>query len=317
MSKKKFHPPVTDKRHYIREKAIRFLVGFLAWLGIAVLFYVGFSFFFDTPLEYRMKRSSAAMRVQYDALLSRYDSLETVLDNVVDRDRNVFRILFESEPYDLDAGEEAERWETYEKLLGNSNRQLARELATRVAALEKEADALDASFTTLGRNLSTAGTEVDYIPAIQPVVNPDLTFLTASFGLLIHPFYKTLTPHNGVDYTIPEGSRVFATADGRVKDVRHSNTSSGLSIVISHGDNYETQYNHLSRANVARGQSVRRGDIIGLTGNTGLSLSPHLHYEVRHHGLAVDPIHYFFMELNPFDYRRIRQIARAGMQSFD
>lgn len=310
---KKIRPPHTMPA---RDKVVRVLVRFLAWIGIAVLFYIGFSFFFDTPLEYRMKRSTSSMRREYEALSARYDSLELVLDNVVDRDRNVFRILFESEPYDLDAGH-SDRWQDYEDLLTRNDRQLARELRAKTAALDADAREMDVLFTSLERSVAQAGSAVSYIPAIQPVLNPDLTLLTASFGLRIHPFTKTLASHNGVDYTVPEGSRVFATADGRVKDILRSNSSAGLSIVIDHGGQYETQYNHLSRANIARGQSVKRGDIIGLTGNSGLSLSPHLHYEVRHKGMNVDPIHYFFMELDPFAYSQIRRIARSGMQSFD
>jgi murein DD-endopeptidase MepM/ murein hydrolase activator NlpD len=293
----------------------RLVIWFLGWIGIAVLFYIGFSFFFDTPLEYRMKRSTASMRREYRALSERYDSLEMVLDNVVDRDRNVFRILFESEPYDLD--DDTVRWQTYEELLVRSDRQLARELRSKTAELDRKTAQVEASVALMERNAEAAEGAVRYIPAIQPILNPGLTLLTASFGLRIQPFSKQLASHTGVDYTVPEGSRVFATAYGRVKDVMRSNSSSGLSIVIDHGGEYETRYNHLSRANVARGQTVKRGDIIGLTGNSGLSLSPHLHYEVRHDGLPVDPIHYFFMELGPPDYRRMRQIARSGMQSFD
>ncbi len=310
MSKKVFTP-----RPPVREKVWRFVIRFLGWIGMAVLFYVSFSFFFDTPLEHSMKRSTASMRREYEALTARYDSLETVLNNVVDRDRNVFRILFESEPYDLSA--DSAHWQTYERLLGRNDRQLLRELRAKTTELERKADMLDSSFELLDRHAVAAGSNIRYIPAIQPVVNPELTLLTASFGLRIHPFFKTLSPHNGVDYTVPEGSRVFATADGQIKDILRSNSSSGLSIIIRHGDSYETQYSHLSRIDIARGQQVKRGDIIGLTGNSGLSLSPHLHYEVRHKGMNVDPIHYFFMELNPYDYRRIRQIARSGMQSFD
>ncbi len=306
-----------DKRLHVKEKTVRFLIRFFGWIGMAVLFYIGFSFFFDTPVEHRMKRSTVELRRQYELLNARYDSVETVLQNVVERDRNVFKILFEAEPYDLESEAGADLWMTYDQLLDKSTRELSAELNAKTQALEKKAAKLGADYTRLGQHLEEAGTATDYIPAIQPVINPDLTLLTASFGLRIHPFYKSLTQHQGVDYTVPEGSRVFATADGVVKDVVRSNSSSGLSVVITHGDNYETRYNHLSKANVRRGQSVKRGDIIALTGNTGLSLTPHLHYEVHHKGRRVDPIHYFFMELSPYDYRRIREISRSGMQSFD
>ena len=103
----------------------------------------------------------------------------------------------------------------------------------------------------------------------------------------------------------------------RVSEVALRNSASGQTLVIDHGNGYTTSYSHLSKIYVKRGTTVRRGDIIALSGNTGLSLAPHLHYEVRYNGMRVDPIHYFFMELSPDQYYRIMQIAQSGMQSFD
>ena len=91
----------------------------------------------------------------------------------------------------------------------------------------------------------------------------------------------------------------------------------GEIIFIDHGNGYTTSYSHLQKAKVKRRQKVRRGDIIALSGNSGLSLSPHLHYEVRYEGMRVDPIHYFFMELTPDEYQKMLRIAQSGMQSFD
>lgn len=305
-----------DAAHRKGQKAIRFFIHLFSWIGIAALYYLGFSIFFDTPLEHAMKNSTAMLREEYGRLEERYDSVQTVLDNVVERDRNVFRILFESDPYDLTQDEQS-RWITREQLLGKGNRELNYELSERIRKMDRKLKILEKSYSDMYAKLESAGEGLDRIPSIQPVINRGLTSLTASFGLRIHPFYKSLAPHQGVDYTVPEGSRVFATADGRVSEIVRRSTSTGLSVVITHGDGYETVYNHLSRINVNVGQQVRRGDIIALSGNTGLSLAPHLHYEVHHNGIRVDPIHYFFMELSPAEYRRLKSIALSGMQSFD
>ena len=304
------------RRRRCKQRIIRATVHLFVWLGMAVLYYVGFSVFFDTPFEYQMKHSTDRLRREYEALSARYDSLSTVLGNLSERDRNVFRILFESEPYDFDSEHEQRQSSTYEKIVGRSTRQLKRELRERVSEMERQLETLNASYLELQARIDTAGRRCDNIPSIQPVINKQLTLLTASYGMRIHPFYKTLQSHQGVDYTIPEGSRVFATADGRVKEIA-SRSTAGRTIVIDHGNGYETSYSHLLAVNVRRGQEVRRGDIIGLSGNTGLSIAPHLHYEVRHNGMRVDPIHYFFMELSPDDYQRMMRIARSGMQSFD
>ena len=295
----KYATPRTPK-----QKAIRITFHVLVWFGAAILYYVGFSLFFDTPVEYELKHSTDQLRDEYTRLEARYDSLRTVMENVSERDRNVFNILFESDPYDFDTEYETKRLATYESLLDKSDRQIILELKEKVRQSEATLTKLNESYLELQRLLDTVGDGRNRIPAIQPVINQQLTLLTASYGMRIHPFYRTLQSHQGVDYTVPEGSRVFATADGRA-------------IVIDHGNGYETSYSHLLAVNVRRGQEVRRGDIIGLSGNTGLSIAPHLHYEVRHNGMRVDPIHYFFMELSPVEYQRIIRIAQSGMQSFD
>ena len=305
------------KRRRRRQRIIRTTVHLFVWIGVVVLYYIGFSIFFDTPVEYEMKHSTDRLRSEYEALTQRYDSLQLVLDNLRARDRSVFRILFESDPYDFDSEYEQQQSLTYEKIVDRSTRRLKRELRDRVAGMEQQLARLNASYLALQERIDSAGRDCDRIPSIQPVINKQLTLLTASYGMRIHPFYKTLQSHQGVDYTSPEGSRVFATADGVVRDVATRNSTHGLTVVIDHGNGYETSYSHLSKTNVRRGQSVRRGDIIALSGDTGLSLAPHLHYEVRYNGMRVDPIHYFFMELSPSEYQRLMRIAQSGMQAFD
>lgn len=305
------------RRKRRRQNLLRGMVHLFVWLGVAVLYYLGFSLFFDTPLEYKLKHSTDRLRSEYEMLSMRYDSLMVVADNLSERDRSVFRTLFESDPYDFDAEYERKQALTYEKIFDRSSRQLRRELRDRVIALESQIDRLNASYLELQTRIDSVGRGCDRIPSIQPVINKQLSLLTASYGMRIHPFYKTLQAHQGVDYTIPEGSRVFATADGTVKEVAQRSSTSGRTVVIDHGNGYETSYSHLSKINVNKGQRVHRGDIIALSGDTGLSLSPHLHYEVRLNGMRVDPIHYFFMELSPTEYQRLMRIAQSGMQSFD
>ena len=305
----------TRKSRTFRQRLVRVTIHLFMWTGAAVLYYIGFSLFFDTPVEYGLKHSTDRLRDEYGQLAARYDTLERVLNNVVERDRNVFGILFESDPYDFEADRDASAG--YEALFTLSTRRLKLGLRDRVEAMETQMTRLGDSYLALQRQIDSVGEGRDRIPAIQPVINKQLSLLTASYGMRIHPFYKTLQSHQGVDYTVPEGSSVFATADGVVKETATRNSTSGKTVVIDHGNGYETRYANLSEINVQKGQRVRRGDIIALSGNTGLSLAPHLHYEVRYQGMRVDPVHYFFMELSPEEYRRIIRIAQSGMQSFD
>ncbi len=317
MGKKYSVYPPSDTR---RGKLLYFLERSVVFVFLFAVIIVGtYMFFsmFDTPAEHQIRVDHSQLSYQYRKLSARYDSIALVLNNVIDRDRNVFRILFESEPYEFDETASDARWETYERLTGMNESQLYEEFVGRMGTFEQDERHMATLCKRIADAAESSGGKINYIPAIQPVINDQLTLLTASYGMRIHPFYKTLVSHQGVDYTVPVGSRVFATADGKVTEVATRRTTSGLNIIIDHGNGYETQYSHMSRIDVKQGQTVRRGDIIGLTGNSGLSLSPHLHYEVRYNGMRVDPIHYFFMELSPHDYQRIIKIAQSGMQSFD
>ena len=289
----------------------------LAWLGGAILYYIVFSLLFDTPAEYALRHSTDRLKAEYKVLSERYDSLALVMENVAERDRNIFAILFDSEPYDFASEYNQERIELHESLLEKSNREMTTSLEKSLDELERKIEQLDASYSALNESISSLGSSLNNIPSIQPVTNHELTLLTAAYGPLMHPFYRTLQNHQGVDYAIAEGTRIFATADGIVKEVKGKNSTSGITVVIDHRNGYTTSYSHLQSVKVKRGRRVQRGDIIALSGNSGLSLAPHLHYEVRHNGMRVDPTHYFFMELTPDEYQRIMRIAQSGMQSFD
>ncbi len=307
----------TEKRRTRKQKAVRFFVRLFAWGGAAILYYILFSFFFDTPHEYRMRHSTDKLRTEYDVLAARYDSLEMVLDNITDRDRSVFRILFESDPYDLDTEQSEERVALHEKKISESRRELRRDLDRRTDEMTEKMAALEDSYLKLKLLGDSLGDRSNAIPSIQPVLNKQLTLLTAGYGTILNPFYRMPKSHQGVDYTVAEGSSIFATADGVVKEISDKNSTLGKTVVIDHGNGYRTSYSHLMSVLVRAGQKVQRGDVIALSGNSGLSLAPHLHYEVRYNGLRVDPVHYFFMELTPDEYQRIIRIAQSGMQSFD
>ncbi len=289
----------------------------LAWFGAAIVYYFAFSLLFDTPAEYELRHSTDRLKEEYNTLLAEYDSLEMAVENVVERDRSIFAIMFDSEPYDFDSEYNNKRVELHESLLTKSNREMSATLQTSLDELEEKTKQLEESYTTLNERMQLIGSKRNNIPSIQPIINHELTLLTAAYGTLMHPFYRTLQEHQGVDYAIPEGTRIFATADGIVKEIKGKNSTSGITVVIDHRNGYTTSYSHLQSVKVKRGRKVQRGDIIALSGNSGLSLAPHLHYEVRYNGVRVNPIHYFFMELTSDEYQRIMRIAQSGMQSFD
>lgn len=300
-----------------KRRLIRLAVQLFTLAGVALLYYFGFSLLFDTPAEHRMRLSTDKLREQYEAMSERYDSLEMILDNITARDQSVFRSLFESDPYDMESEQSEERLALYEQNIVKSKRQLVADLHAEVEEMNAKAADLEASWRRIKELGDGLGDKSRNIPSIQPVLNKQLTLLTAGYGTIMNPFYRTLRSHQGVDYAMAEGSSVFATADGTVREVSDKNSTMGKTIVIDHGNGYRTSYSHLLSTLVRRSQKVQRGDVIALSGNSGLSLAPHLHYEVRYNDLRVDPIHYFFMELSPDEYQRIVRIAQSGMQSFD
>ena len=300
-----------------KRRIIRLTIQLFAWAGVALLYYFGFSLLFDTPAEHRMRLSTDKLREEYEAMSQRYDSLEMILDNITARDQSVFRSLFEANPYDMESEQSEERLALYEQNITKSKRELAADLRNEIDVMQKKAADLEASWRRIKELGDGMGDKSRNIPSIQPVLNKQLTLLTAGYGTIMNPFYRTLRSHQGVDYAMAEGSSVFDTADGTVREVSDKNSTMGKTIVIDHGNGYRTSYSHLLSTLVRRGQKVQRGDVIALSGNSGLSLAPHLHYEVRYNDLRVDPIHYFFMELSPDEYQRIVRIAQSGMQSFD
>ncbi|MBR5206083.1 MAG: M23 family metallopeptidase [Alistipes sp.] len=293
------------------------LIKLLVWLGVIIVWYIILTFAVDMPREYKLRHSADKMRGEYELLSERYDSLMLVLDNVAERDQNVFRKLFESNPYELESDSYKGRPELYEELADMSNAELDERLnAMRATAQLQESKMLKA-FDVMRLGLSDLGTSIENIPAIQPVNNRHLTLLAAGKKPLINPFHRAMREHHGIDYLVSEGTPVFATADGKIKSLSEKNSSHGKAITIDHGNGYQTSYSHLLDIRVKKGQKVKRGDIIALSGNSGLSFAPHLHYEVIYNDTRVDPIHYFFLELSPEEYQRIIRIALSSMQSFD
>ena len=293
------------------------LIKLLVWLGVVIVWYTILTFAVDMPREYKLRHSSDKMRSEYELLSERYDSLMLILDNVAERDQNVFRKLFESNPYELESSDYKGRPELYEELADMSNVDLDKRLSTMVAAAQQQESKMLEAFDVMRSGLSDLGTSIENIPAIQPVNNRHLTLLAAGKKPLINPFYRAMHEHHGIDYLVSEGTPVFATADGKIKSLSEKNSSHGKAITIDHGNGYQTSYSHLLDIRVKKGQKVKRGDIIALSGNTGLSFAPHLHYEVIYNDTRVVPIHYFLLWLSPEEYQRIIRIALSSMQSFD
>lgn len=153
------------------------------------------------------------------------------------------------------------------------------------------------------------------IPAIQPIANKQLIALASGYGYRVHPVYKVKKMHSGIDFAAEIGTPIYATADGKVAVVDVKFSGYGKMVEVDHGFGYRTRYAHMHEFAVRAGQNLKRGDLIGYVGNTGMSTAPHLHYEVLINGEQVNPVHYFFNDLSAAEYEKILELASTENQS--
>jgi murein DD-endopeptidase MepM/ murein hydrolase activator NlpD len=155
------------------------------------------------------------------------------------------------------------------------------------------------------------------IPSIQPISNKNLERTASGWGYRIHPIYKIRKFHQGIDFTASTGTEIYATGDGVIENIESSKRGYGNSVVVNHGFGLKTLYAHMDKFNVKKGQKIKRGEVIGFVGNTGLSTAPHLHYEVMHNGERVNPINYFFNDLTAAEYDLMIELSMKPGQTFD
>lgn len=293
----------------------RIVIYVAAVLVLAILLNVAYSLFFDTPRERQIRRENELLMEQYEALSERKRRVDTVMQEVQQIDRDIYRVIFETEPVGLQ--EETGAGPAYQALWKVPDRQIVDRNAWRLDSLIELNRSTASLYDILMIRGEKRGEMLASIPAIQPIANRDLTLIASGYGYRIHPIYKIRKMHTGIDFSAPIGTPVFATADGVVESVIRSARGMGNRIVIDHGFGYKTLYAYMDELKVRNGATVRRGDVIGTVGDTGLSVAPHLHYEVHLNGEPVNPVNYFFLELTPRDYDRLILISLKSGQSFD
>ena len=174
------------------------------------------------------------------------------------------------------------------------------------------------SYDEISKLIRNQDMKLASIPAIQPVSNKQLNRIASGFGMRIDPVYGTPKMHKGLDFTAPQGTPIYATGDGNVIFSGKVEGGFGIHVKINHGYGYQTLYGHMFRIKVRNGQHVKRGEIIGWVGNTGKSTGPHCHYEVHVNGNEVNPVYFFYNDLNAEQYDQLLKIAATGSaKSFD
>lgn len=288
------------------------LFGFLCFVALMNIPY------FETPKDKIQAREIENMKLRYAILNKKLEDIEEVLANVEDRDNNLYRVYFNSAPISDEKRKEGIIDKNrYKELEGYNNSDLVINTSKKVDVITKALAIQSKSLDDILKLAKAKNNLLEAIPAIQPVKNEDLKRMASGFGYRSDPFTKARKMHEGMDFTAPTGTPIYATGDGVVKNADNSLSGYGNHIEIKHGFGYLTLYGHLSKYKVRAGQRVKRGDVIGFVGSTGRSEAPHLHYEVHKDGKVVNPINFYYGNISAAEYVAISKIANQENQSLD
>ena len=291
-------------------------------LGASLIIGIGIYFitdaFVDSPKEKQLKQKNSELLSQYEILDKKAEQLEVVLKDIQRRDDNIYRVIFEAEPIANEIREAGFGGvNRYKELENLSNADLIIGTSKKLDKLSKQLYIQSKSFDEVFEMAKKKEEMLASIPAIQPVSNEDLTRMASGYGYRTDPVYKTTKFHAGMDFTAPRGTPIYATGDGKVIQADAANRGYGNHVRIDHGYGYVTLYAHMSKFNCKVGQQVKRGDVIGYVGNTGKSVGPHCHYEVRKNGEPINPVNFYFNDLTPEQYAKMLELASDPSQSLD
>lgn len=303
---------IVDMRDKVRKISFTVLFG----LVLGVLFMViGFQLV-DSPKERALKREISQYQQQLKNLNVRVNRAQAVLNDLEERDDNVYRTIFAAEPMRSMRDSAANKEEDYAELQGYDCSSVLEQTTRKVDALTKRLYVQSKSIDDVYQMAQTKQERLSSIPAIMPVDKRKCS-IASGFGYRFHPILHTSRMHTGIDLTARKGTPVYATAAGTVV-VAGKNLSDfsgyGVVCVVDHGYGYQTLYGHLTDLKVKRGQKVSRGQQVGTVGSTGLAQAPHLHYEVIQNGKKVNPVFFFFNDLSTSEYEDILEQASQENQ---
>lgn len=294
----------------MRSRLLTYLRNILFWALIGVGGYFIALLILGTPEDAEdLREENARLQTQYEVLSQRLDEAMEVMEDIRQRDDNLYRVMFMADPVSKDVRNATYTGTNrYEELEDLDNAALVMATTQKMDMLARKLYIQSKSFDEIVDFYKNHEDMLRHLPAIQPVSNKDLKRTASGFGYRIHPIYQTRIFHDGMDFSCDIGTPVYATADGVVKNARWER-GYGYIVTIDHGYGYETRYAHLKSFNVKRGQKVVRGETIALSGNTGRSSGPHVHYEVLQRGRPVNPANYYFMDLDADLYDEMIRMA--------
>lgn len=303
----------------VRIRLLRFF-GFLSAMVVSsILVIYLYDRFFPKPKNLEADRKYEVLQENYLLIRGRVKTLEQQLAALEQRDNEVYRSIFEANPLpDSARVKMIERKEEIDKIKVMEDDELGKNIADQLNSMSARVAFQFTSYDEISKLIQNQEAKLASIPAIQPVSNKQLNRIASGFGMRIDPVYGTPKMHRGLDFTAPQGTPIYATGDGTVRIAGRMEGGFGNYVKINHGYGYETLYAHMVRIKVRPGQRVKRGEVIGWVGSTGKSTGPHCHYEVHINGQEVNPVYFFYNDLNAEEYDQILKIAATGSaKSFD
>lgn len=301
----------------VRQRVLSILRRLFIGMGLGAGSFIILLFIFGSPSEKELRKENSRLQAQYNVLTRRMDEALGVLQDIQQRDDNLYRVIFMADPISP-AIRQAGYGGTnrYEQLMDMANAKLVVNTTQKMDVLSKQLYIQSKSFDDVVALCQNHDEMLKCIPAIQPISNKDLRQTASGYGTRVDPIYGTMKFHAGMDFSAHPGTDVYATGDGVVTKMGWE-TGYGNTIEVDHGFGYKTWYAHLQDFRTKLGKKVVRGEVIGGVGSTGKSTGPHLHYEVRIKGQVVNPVNYYFMDLSAADYEKMIQIAANHGKVFD
>ena len=284
----------------------------------AITMVIVFFFFIDSPKEKAFLRDKNEILSQYQVLNNELNVIKKELSDLQYRDDNIYRTIFEADPISQDIRQAGfGGTDKYENLRHLDAKEIVANTSQRFDIISKQLYIQSKSFDQVAKLAKRKKDMMACIPAILPISSDQIKRI-GHYGMRIHPIYKIPKMHEGMDFTATTGTPIYATGNGKVIEVKKSYGGYGNQVMIDHGFGYETRYAHLKLIKVRKGQEIKRGDLIGTVGSSGLSTGPHLHYEVLKNLKHVNPINYYFEDISPKEYNEmIHHSLQYGGQSLD
>lgn len=302
------------------ESLSRQVLGFgIAAIVLAAIMVFTVDKMLTSPEEMALQAENKALQEELQRVGDRIATYATRVDELSESDQKLYRTLLEAEPISDDVRRVgvggADLYESYSRF-STGTAGMLRESAEMLDELERKISLQNASYRQLSRLAGERERGLDEMPAILPSDGP----VVSGYGVRYHPILKVRMMHSGIDIVVPVGTPVFATGDGVVTEAGR-NVGYGNYIEIKHGDTgYSTLYAHLSKipSHIKRGRAVVRGEEIALSGNTGRSSGPHLHYEVRdEENRRLNPVYFFAPSMTPQAYNELLAVASLEGASLD